>query len=385
MPSQPPLRLYMLTGEASGDALGANILKAYNNMDIAYELGGLAGPKMQAMGATSLFDISRLSLMGFTEVIARLPSILKLVNQTVDDALAFDPDIVVLIDSPDFNYAVAKRLKKKNPKVKIIKYICPSVWAWRQGRAKKMAAYIDHVLAILPFEPELMEKLGGPPTTFVGHPLSAELEKFGYKDRAIPSNPVKLLVLPGSRMGEATRLLPIIRETLEIMQERGVNFEATLPAVDNLKELLRDEIQTWPVKPKIVVGHEAKNQAFETADVALACSGTVMLELGLFGIPTVSIYKLDKLGFIVKKLAKVWTGCLPNLITDKVIIPERFDYYCYPQLLAREMENLCVESPNRNAQIDGFKLLRKMMKRDQNQQGLAAKIILQVAGYSKVA
>ncbi len=376
------MRVYMITGEASGDALGANILCTWSKQGVPYTLGGLAGPKMQELGAQSLFDISQLSLMGMTEVIGQFPKLMKLVNQVARDALAFNPDIVVLIDSPDFNYAVAKRIKKRKPDTIIVKYICPSVWAWREGRAKKMNAFIDHVLAILPFEPQLMKDLGGPPTTFVGHPLSAELGKFGYKDRTKPQAIANLLVLPGSRRSEVRRLMPVIRETLELMQARGIKFSAVLPAVDNLKEMISEEISTWPVKPNIVSGKDAKRQAFENADVALACSGTVMLELGLYGIPTISIYKLDKLGFVLKFMVKAWTACLPNLITDKVIIPERFEIYAHPQLLARDMEDLCVPSHLRDAQIEGFKLLRKLMQRDKKLHGLAAEKILDLAGYT---
>ena len=240
-----------------------------------------------------------------------------------------------------------------------------------------MTAFIDHVLAILPFEPELMKKLGGPPTTYVGHPLSTELEKFTASDRSIPAKPFNLLVLPGSRKGEIKRLSPVICETLKIMDQRGLEFVSVLPAVDHLVDYITAQVENWPVKPQIIIGKQAKQRAFQQADLALACSGTVLLELGLFAVPTVSIYKLDALGFVVKHLVYAWSACLPNLITDQVIIPERFEDYANPQAIARVLQQLSVEGPERDAQIKGFNLLRELMQRDRHKQDLAAEKILQ--------
>ena len=381
MSNSPTLRIYMVLGEASGDALGADIVASLKRRDIEYELGGLAGHKMQELGANSLFDVSQLSMMGFTAVLSKLPKIYSLVHRVVDDIISFNPDIVVLIDSPDFSYAVAKRVKKRDPNISIVKYICPSVWAWRQGRAKKITAYIDHILAILPFEPDLMKQLEGPPTTYVGHPLSRELARFGNKDRSVPAKPVNLLVLPGSRKGEAKRLLPVIRDSLMVLRQRGMQFNAILPAVDHLTAYIRDEIKYWPVKPEIVTGKEAKHLAFQSADLALACSGTVLLELGLYAIPTVSIYKLDSLGFIVRRMVRAWTASLPNLIVDQVIIPERFEEYAHPQSIARVLERLSVQGPERNAQIRGFKLLRNIMLLDDKNPDFITDKILKIADW----
>ena len=379
MTNNHPLRIYIVTGEASGDALGADILRSLQRQNIEWELGGLAGPKMQALGAKSLFDVTQLSVMGLTAIIAKLPKIYRLVRQVTKDIAAFKPDILLLIDSPDFNYAVAKRVKKIHPDIPIVKYICPSVWAWRQGRAKKMNALFDHVLAILPFEPKLMKELGGPETTYVGHPLSREMEQFGDKDRTIPASPLNLLVLPGSRKGEVKRLLPLIRDTLMVMKQRNIDFKAVMPTVDHLADYIGEHVSQWPIKPEIVLGRKAKQSAFEVGDVALACSGTVLLELGLFSIPTVSIYKLDALGFIVKKMVVAWTACLPNLIVDRAIVPERFEEHGHPQVLARELEQLGKQGHQRDAQLEGFKLLREIMRADSEKQDLATLKVLELA------
>ncbi len=380
MTSSRPLRIYVVTGETSGDVLGAGIMGDLASEGVAFEIGGLAGEKMKELGAQSLFDISQLSIMGITAIIANIPRIYKLVHRVVADAIEFKPDIVVLIDSPDFNAAVAKRIKKKNPNIPIVKYICPSVWAWRQGRAKKMKAYIDHILAILPFEPKLLVELDGPQATYVGHPLAKLLDQIPKSMRQKPNHPVKLLILPGSRKGEIVRLMPVIRASVELLESRGVEFSMVLPAVDHLEHLIKEYVSDWHQKPEVVVGKNAKRIAFEEADVALACSGTVLLELGIYAIPTISIYKLDKAGFIVRRMVKAWTGCLPNLITDKVIIPERFEEYANPQAIARELQELCIAGPTREAQLAGFKQLRQILVSEGKGHQTAASKILELAG-----
>ena len=165
------------------------------------------------------------------------------------------------------------------------------------------------------------------------------------------------------------------------MRQRNFEFDAVLPAVDRLQEYIRDEVKNWPVIPEIITGKNAKQQAFENGDLALACSGTVLLELALYSIPTVSIYKLDGLGFIVRRMVVAWTACLPNLIADRVIIPERFEEYANPQSIARVLEQLGTKGPERQAQIEGFKLLREIMQRDKDNSDLAANKILQLAGW----
>lgn len=374
------LRLYIVVGESSGDSLGASIMDELSNRNIEVEVGGLAGPMMMARGANSLFDISQLSLMGFTAILAKLPSLMKLVRQTVEDVDKFNPDLVLLIDSPEFGYAVAKRLKKRLPRTKIVKYICPSVWAWRPGRAAKMKRYLDHVLAILPFEPDVLKELGGPSCTYVGHPLAQQIDKnTAQKTKTIADRP-KLLLLPGSRRNEISKLLPVFSNTLDLLADRGNEFQAVLPAVAHLEDEIREQVSKWRHDVKIVVGEEAKLDVFKEADLALGCSGTVMLELGIHSIPSVSVYKTDKIGFFLRYLVKIWSANLVNLITDRVVIPERLDEYARPEYIARLLERLMVEGPEREAQLAGFASLREKMLNDQDQQGLAVDTLLKVAG-----
>ncbi|MEZ5789466.1 MAG: lipid-A-disaccharide synthase [Nitratireductor sp.] len=343
------LSVYFVLGEESGDALGARIMEALARRVPSVQFHGLGGHRMQALGLSSLFDVSTISVMGISAVVARLPQILKRIGQTADDIARVKPDIVVLVDSPDFTHRVAKRVRARVPDTKIIKVVCPSVWAWRPGRAKKMRAYIDHVLALLPFEPRVLQDLGGPAATYIGHPIASRFEAVEIPRHDTVSKEKRLLLLPGSRRTELRLLLPDFRKTLELLADRGVQFEAVLPAVPHLEADIRAEIAQWRVKPEIVSGEDAKIEAFKRADAALATSGTVLLELAIFRIPVISIYRLDRLMHMVRFLIYGWTAALPNLIADEAIVPERVGDMVRPGWLARALEALLRDGPERRA------------------------------------
>lgn len=375
----PALRVYFVVGEASGDALGADLIVALRQLRQSIEFVGLAGPKMQAMGVESLFDIEAISVMGFSAVIARLPTIIERIWRTARDIADKKPDVVVLIDSPDFTHRVAKRVRAKIPGVPIIKYICPSVWAWRPGRARTMARYIDHVLAILPFEPRLLAQLGGPPASYVGHPMARAMDAIVLPPRRTPSGQRTLLLLPGSRRTELRLLLDDFRQTVEILAERGHDYRLLLPAVPHLEAELRARTASWKIRPQIVAGEQAKHEAFMAADVALATSGTVLLELALYEVPMVSVYRLDWLLRRFRFLISAWTAALPNLIADKAFVPERVEEMIRPGWLARAIEELMLEGPTRDAQLQGFGEVREKMRQDEPAGMSAARKILELA------
>ena len=342
-------KIFFVIGEESGDALGADLLAALNkkakNSGIEINAVGLAGPAMEALGVKSLFDISEIAVMGITAVLGRLLTIIRRILNTIAAIERERPDIIVLIDSPDFTHAVAKRVRKKLPDIPIINYVCPSVWAWRQGRARKMTAYIDHVLALLSFEPEILKKLGGPNATYVGHKLAQELKDISIGDRPLAFDDAAselplLLVLPGSRKGEVESLLDIFGDTVALMRKRGLEFECVIPAVDHLADNIRHKTRSWPIKPEIVTGLDAKKDAFAKATAALAASGTVSLELALAGIPMVLSYKLDAIIRPFGFMLKIWSAALPNLIADYVVVPEEFNHTVTPDRLVRQLERL---------------------------------------------
>lgn len=368
-------RVYFVIGEESGDALGADLIDAFAEIGLSVEPLGLGGARMRERGVVSLFDVSDISVMGFSAVFARLPRILSRLRMTVRDIVAKRPDLIVLIDSPDFTHRVAKRVRQRLPGVPIVKYVCPSVWAWRSGRARTMKVYIDHVLALLPFEPDLLKALGGPDATYVGHPLARRYEGLSLPDRTLVSDPARVLVLPGSRRGEIRSLLADIGETLEILDKRGLAFRAVLPAVAHLEAEIRATVADWRVKPEIVTGEAGKVEAFRTADVALAASGTVLLELALHNVPMVSIYRLDWLMYRFRFMITAWTAALPNLIADATIVPERMNEMVRPHWLARALEALLHDQPTRRAQLDGFNRVREQMRLSEPAGLIAARAI----------
>ena len=375
-----PLRLYFVVGEISGDALGADLVDQFAELGIPVEVMGLGGEKLQARGLKPLFDSSEIAVMGLSGVVAKLPALLSRAKRVTQDILERKPDVLLLIDSPEFSKQVAKRVKARRGDLPVVKYVCPTVWSWRPGRAKTMTSYVDHVLAILPFEPDVMRELGGPPTTYVGHPLARLAGTIDLKKKRKPENPPTILLLPGSRRSETSRLLQVLRESINVLNRRNVKANYILPAVPHLEDEIRNEVAGWEVKPEVVSGEDAKIAAMEKADAAIAASGTAILELAMYGVPMVSIYKLDKAIYALRFMIKGWTAALPNLIADTPIVPERFNEYANPEYVARMVEPLLEDSLQRQAQLEGFRLVHARMKQDEAPGRICARIIAGMAG-----
>ncbi|ODN71156.1 lipid-A-disaccharide synthase [Methylobrevis pamukkalensis] len=388
-----PLKVFVVVGEESGDQLGAGLVAGLRRRlgEGGVVFSGLAGHRMIGLGLSSLFPLADISVMGISAVLARLPTIVRRVHQTVDAALAAEPDVVVIIDSPDFTHAVARRIRKKRPQIPVVDYVSPSVWAWRPGRARKMTAYVDHLLAILPFEPEVHRRLGGPPCTYVGHPLAERLDL--ARTEALGETPADerpvLVVLPGSRRSEVSRLMAPFAETLSELAARGHEFRAVLPAVGHLEHEIRAAVATWPVQPEIMVGEAAKFAAFRSARAALAASGTVTLELALSGVPMIVTYKLDwfyrrfrDLTRIFPRLAYVHSMVLTNIILGENIVPEFLeDGVTGPNLADHVAPLLDLSDPARRRQVEAFGRLRAAMALPEGRHpsDLAAEVVIDVA------
>lgn len=370
MPGENTLKIFMVVGEESGDQLGAKLMDGLAKkagQPIRYS--GTAGHRMEARGATSIFPLEDIAVMGLSAVLARLPTIVRRVYQTVAAAESFQPDVVVLIDSPDFTHQVGKRIRKKMPHVPIIDYVSPSVWAWRPGRAKKMARFIDHLLALLPFEPDAHKRLSGPETTYVGHPLIEKLDVLrpgaGEKP-ALEATPT-MLILPGSRMGEITRLMEPFGQVVAAIAGKNPQTRFIIPAVSHVRKEIESHMANWPVKAELVDGEEAKFTAFRTAHAALAASGTVTLELALAGVPMVVAYKLDPLAKRLKWLGSVPSIVLPNLILQENAIPEFIDDDCTPENLLAALAPLLENTEVRADQITALQKLDSLMALDEGE------------------
>jgi lipid-A-disaccharide synthase len=356
-------RIFLVAGETSGDALGEKLMVALNATArgrVRYL--GVGGEGMQRQGLNSQFPLHEVAVMGVLSIIKRLPTLIGRVHDTVSAALAADPDVVVIIDAPEFTHPIAKRIRRKRPDIPIVNYVSPSVWAWRPGRAKRMRRYVDHVLALLPFEPDAHGRLGGPMCTYVGHPLYERMAAMRATDPAPlvrelgldPAKPV-LTVLPGSRPTEVSRLMEPFGGAVRWLIDNGTVPEVIIPVAPHVRTLIESKIASWPVKPHLIEGEDARLQAFRISVAALAASGTVTLELGVCGVPAVVAYKVDPvMAPILRRALKLPSVVLTNLVAGHNIYPEFHQEDCTAEKLAGALQPLFFETPERAAQLAGL-------------------------------
>ncbi|SNT14755.1 lipid-A-disaccharide synthase [Tardiphaga sp. OK246] len=358
--------IYLIATEESGDRLGSALMKVLRQRfgdDVRFE--GVGGSSMAREGLQSLFPIEELSIIGLAAVLRKLPSILKLITRATEDVLRARPDVLVIIDSPDFTHRVAKRVRQRDPSIPVVNYVSPTVWAWRPGRAKAMRAYVDHVLALLPFEPEAHRRLGGPPCTYVGHPLIEQIDALrpnAEEQARRETKPPVLLVLPGSRRSEIRHHMATFGATLELLQKRGTQFELILPTMPHLVEVIAEALKAWPVQPRIVVGETEKRAAFRIAHAAFAKSGTVTLELALSGVPMVTAYKAGSVeAWIIRRRITSSSVILANLVIGENVIPEFIQEDCTPEKLAASLQEVLADTPMRHRQIEALARLDGIM------------------------
>jgi len=352
-------RIFLIATEESGDRLGANLMKILRQrLGDAVRFEGVGGQAMAREGLASLFPIEELSIMGLAAVVKQLPKILTLIRMTSTAVTESSPDVLVIIDSPDFTHRVAKRVRARDPSIPIVDYVSPSVWAWRPGRARAMRAYVDHVLALLPFEPEEYRRLRGPPCSYVGHPLIEQIgslrPRLAEQKRRDEAPPV-LLVLPGSRRSEIRHHMAVFGETLDRLHAEGVAFEPVLPTMPHLKEAVTEGVGSWKVVPKIVTGEPEKRAAFRIARAALAKSGTVTLELAISGVPMVTAYQVGAAeAWIMRRAIKVSSVILANLVIGENVVPEYLQENCTPENLSRAVRAVLGDTPLRRRQLEAY-------------------------------
>lgn len=378
------LRIFLIATEESGDRLGSSLMKALRQrLGDAVRFEGVGGQSMAREGLTSLFPIEELSIMGFAAVVKQLPMILRRIRETADAVIAAAPDMLVIIDSPDFTHRVARRVRAGNPAVPIVDYVSPSVWAWRPGRARAMRSYVDHVLALLPFEPDEYRRLGGPPCTYVGHPLIEQVRLLRpdvqERERRDASPPV-LLVLPGSRRSEIRHHISVFGKTLQILQQGIPDVDVILPTMPHLADEITTAVADWPLQPQIVVGEDDKRAAFRIARAALAKSGTVTLELALAGVPMIAAYKAGAVeAWIAQRVIRVSSVILANLVIGENVIPEFLQKDCVPDRLAAGLREVMGDTPLRRRQLEAFAGLDAIMATDnQSPSSRAADVALAV-------
>lgn len=362
-----PLHIALIAGEPSGDALGARLMSALRReAGAGVRFSGVGGEHMQAEGLASLFPMSDIALIGPLDILLHLPLVYRRVRQAVTAIVRSPADILVIIDSPEFTHAVARRVRKARPGLPIINYAPPTVWAWRPWRARRMSAYVDRVLALLPFEPEVHRRLGGPPCTYVGHPVVGRFDELrgpaGAQRRT--GGPPVLVVLPGSRRSEVRRLMAPFGETVARLLHARPDLRLVLPAVDAMRAEIEDGLAGWPVRPEIVSGEAAKFAAFHAATAALACSGTVSLELALARVPMAIAYRVDPLAPALRWMLIAPSVVMPNLVLGRNVIPELLHKECTPERLEAALLPLLADSAERRAQLDAFDEVGRRMATD---------------------
>ncbi|MGC4025790.1 MAG: lipid-A-disaccharide synthase [Mesorhizobium sp.] len=380
-----PLKLAVIAGEESGELLASDLVRAIQAKTARnVELIGVGGHELSTLGLKSLFPSGDIALMGFSAIVKDLPRLIYRIGSTARHIAAEQPDCLITVDSPDFNLRVAAKVRAAAPQIPIVHYVCPSVWAWRPGRAHAMRPHVDHILCLLPFEPAELARLNGPPGTFVGHRLSHHpgvLHAARMQNERQPRNaetPAKLLLLPGSRKGEVRALIESFRQTIEILCARGRPPELFLPTVSNVANLVQEAVSSWPEKPRILLDQGEKWRVFGEADAALIASGTVALELALSDVPMISTYKLDPVARLARRLVTAWSASLPNLIADRVVVPEYIDEMLRPAYVARQLEALINDTAFRRWQKEGFREIRDRMRTERPSGEIAGDVILQL-------
>jgi lipid-A-disaccharide synthase len=358
--------IFLVAGEESGDRLGAALMVAIKRRARDARFSGVGGAHMAAEGLTSLYALSDLSAFGFVSLPGRLRTILRRIRETVDAVVAARPDVLVIIDSPDFTHRVARRVRARAPAIPIVDYVCPTVWAWRPGRARAMRPYVDQVLALFPFEPAEMERLGGPPTTFVGHPLGEQvalLRPNAEEAQRRMSDPPVLLVLPGSRTGEVRRMAHIFGEAVARVGDRIGALDVVVPTVPRLQQAVRAAVTRWRVPARIVMDVAEKQAAFRTARAALTKSGTSTLELALAGVPMTAAYKVALVEEVIARLLiTAHSAILANLVLGENVVPEFLQRDATPETLGGALLPLLADTPERRRQCEAFARLDRLME-----------------------
>lgn len=371
------MRVFVIAGEASGDALGAALMAGLKALAHGIAFEGIGGPLMEAEGLQSRFPMEELSVMGLMEVLPKYRHLKRRIAETAAAVVAGKPDALITIDSPDFGLRVARAARARLPGLRTIHYVAPSVWAWRPGRAAKMAEVVDHVLALLPFEPPYMTA-AGMTCDFVGHPVAtmplaapSEAAAFRARHGIAPGAPL-VLCLPGSRRGEVARLGPRFGAALDLIARDLPGLAVVIPTVRGVAGQVREMTAGWSTRP-VVVDSAEKAAAFAAADAALAASGTVSLELAANAVPMVIGYDFNPLTrLILRRIVRHDTVTLVNLVSETRAVPEFLGEVCQPAPLAAAVLRLLRDPAARAAQGDAMALSMDRLGRGGEAPGLRA-------------
>ncbi len=385
------VKIYLIAGEPSGDALGGRLMKALKKKDASIQFFGVGGESMEKEGLRSLFDISDLAIMGLAEVIPSIPKVLARIYQTVENIARVQPDVVVTIDSWSFSSRVHKALRKKKFGITQVHYVAPQVWAWKKKRARTMYKYIDHLLTLLPQEPKYFTPYHLK-TTFVGHPVIESSVATGgvkdFHDKFNISDRKKIVsVLPGSRHNEVSRLLPIFLAAAERLYAKDHHLYFVIPTVKTVAARVRDIVKNSKLPLSVIEGEEDRHNAIKASSVAMAASGTVALELAIANVPHIVAYRVSPLSaFIARLVLKIQFVNLSNILLGREIVPELIQERCVSGNIEHYLEGLLKHDALYDKQMSGFKKVRELLGMGkQTPSEKAANVVLHLAKHEKCA
>jgi len=374
--------VFVIAGEPSGDVLGARLMTALRELaPDGVDFAGIGGERMTTEGLSPLFPMNELAHFGLLEVLPHIRELKRRIEETAAEIVRSRPSVVVTIDSPGFTMRVAQRVRKAAPDIPLVHYVAPSVWAWKPGRAKRYATVFDHLLALLPFEPPYFTA-EGLACDFVGHAVvegarPGDGERFRL-EHGIPPEATVLVVLPGSRRGEVTRLLPVFGETVRRLHAARPDLVVVAPTVETVRDRVRVGVTDWGARVIVTEGDVARRDAFATARAALAASGTISLELALARLPSVIAYKLNPLTYrVAKLLVRVKWVNLVNIMLDKGLVPELLQGECRADKLAPAVTRLLDDEAARAEQIAAAETISHLLGADDEAPSRrAARVIL---------
>ena len=323
-------KIFILTGEPSGDKLASEVISKLKNNNPNIEYLSVGGSNLKNLGIKSIFDLKDITYLGFTSVLLNILKIRKKINITVDEIIKFNPDILFSVDSPDFTMRVAEKVKIINPKIKTIHYVAPQVWVWRESRVKKIKNFIDHILLLFDFEKKYFDK-ENVKSTFVGHPLIENRKKIKTNlDNFLTDNKKIISIFPGSRKSETTVLLPILLDFIQLMNQKSLEYSFVFHSTEENKEFIVNSIKDKNIKNlNVISDDELKSQVLSKSIFAICKSGTVSLQVCSAQIPSIIIYKLNFINFMIFKfLVNVRFANIINIINNKEVIPELLQSEC---------------------------------------------------------
>ena len=370
-------KIFILTGEPSGDRLASKVISKLKNSKPDIDYLSVGGEHLKALGIKSLYDLKEITYLGFTRVLLNIFKIKKEINKTVDKIIEFNPDILFSVDSPDFTLRVAERVKKIKPEIKTVHYVAPQVWVWREGRVKKLKKFLDHILLLFPFEKKYFEK-ENINCTFVGHPLLEDNEKSKIDISNIINEDKKIIsIFSGSRSSEINVLTPILFEFIKIMKEKYDDIHFIFHTTNEYRETLKNQVSKADLQNCDVISDEKiKSYILKKSIFAVTKSGTISLEICNAKVPSLIIYKINFINFlIVKMLVKVKFANIINIAADKEIIPELLQEKCNAQNIFNKVDEFLTNPDLSIIQINKFKEIIKDFKTDKSSE-LASSVLI---------